>query len=212
MTVTKTALYGGAFDPVHIGHIEVAKQVNNRFNFDKFVFIPSNLPPHKQKHAVSPQHRYKMLEIVANELGSSYFVDDIEITNSNVSYTIDTLKKYKSLHQNEELYFVCGSDIFATLKQWNEWEQLFKYAKFVVVSRTDMPFDKMFEELGEDIKSKTCLDNTENCMNMDNEIILFEVFLPDASSSYIKNNDILNTSLVTTTVLDYINEHKLYKG
>ncbi len=212
MTMKRTALYGGAFDPVHIGHIELAKQVNERFGFDKFLFVPTNLPPHKHHHSVSSSDRFNMLQIVADELGSTFGVCDLEVRKEVVSYTLDTLKEYKQLYPEEQLYFICGSDIFSTIKQWNGWEQLFDYAKFIVVSRTDTSFDDMFKTIGDDMKDMVCLDNEYDCMSADKKVILFKVFLPDISSTYIKENVFFDTTLVSSSVLEYINRHKLYKG
>lgn len=120
-----TALFGGAFDPIHNGHIEIAREVRRRFGCD-VTLIPSGNPPHKPMRTAFA-HRLAMLHLAC--AGDGFAVSEIENTVSR-TYTFDTLP-----HFPPPRLFVIGADAFAEIETWYRWRDVIAMTEFAVVSR-----------------------------------------------------------------------------
>lgn len=135
MQKIKVGIMGGTFDPIHNGHLIIAENVRNEFSLDKILFIPSARPPHKENTLISPAiDRYNMvnLSIASND---HFFSSMIEIDREGQTFTIDTLKQLKKQNKNYELYFIIGQDAMKQIHTWKDYNILFDYANFIVVSR-----------------------------------------------------------------------------
>lgn len=206
----KIGIFGGAFDPVHIGHTALAEKIRAIFTLDMLYFVPSEMPPHKLPHVASGMNRLTMLRIAAEQLGDRFAVSDFEIKSRGVSYTIDTLSHFRNEYPDGELYFIAGSDIFATIKSWKNWQQLLKLARFIIVKRVGASFDTMLEKIGGDIPEAVFFhEGNKNTSN--GRIILFDGEIPEVSSTNIRENISNAFGLVNKAVLEYIKENKLYK-
>ena len=97
-------IFGGAFDPVHKGHIAIAQSAVKRFNFDKLLFMVSKEPPHKSNHTASFTHRLNMVKLALNGLGSKFDVTDIEAKLNDLSYTYNSLSALKEIYPNAIIY------------------------------------------------------------------------------------------------------------
>ena len=118
----KKCIFGGTFDPPHIGHLLIAQTICEAEEFDKIIFVPALKNPHKSVGVTSPiDKRLKMLEIAVE--GNPHFeISDIEIKRGGISYSLDTIRHIKK-EQNlkcEELYFLIGSDILNDFHKWHE--------------------------------------------------------------------------------------------
>lgn len=132
----RVGLFGGTFNPIHRGHVQVAKDVLNRYCLASIQFIPSALPPHKTKRTLATAlDRYEMACIALAE-ESAFSVSDIEIKRSGTSYTIDTLR-YLEASQPEatQFFFIVGLDAFLEIHTWKSFRQLFDLAAFIVMTR-----------------------------------------------------------------------------
>lgn len=127
--------YGGAFDPVHQGHIYFAKAIIKNLQPDKLFFIPAALSPfkHEKGHA-APEKRLKMLELATHSLPRTAVLD-LEIGRGGTSYTIDTLRTLKQKYPDSKLYWVIGDDHLDQLERWQEYPEHFTYADFIVLPR-----------------------------------------------------------------------------
>lgn len=132
----RLGLFGGSFNPIHNGHLEVARQTHNLLALDRLLFIPTGDPPHKQTGALAPaRHRYEMvrLAIAGNH---AFALSDIEITRQGKSYSIDTVRTLQRQQgPGTALFFVIGLDAFIDLPTWREPEALLAACSFVVISR-----------------------------------------------------------------------------
>jgi nicotinate-nucleotide adenylyltransferase len=133
---SRIGLFGGTFNPIHRGHLQVAVDVLRQLELDQLYLIPSALPPHKRPLALAAaQDRLEMARL-ALEGRNQLMVSDVEIQRSGPSYTIDTLRQFKSaLHDQAELFFILGMDAFLEIHTWSRFELLFEEAAFAVVSR-----------------------------------------------------------------------------
>lgn len=194
----RIALFGGSFDPVHNGHVEIAKAIVEDFKIDKFYFIPSNIPPHKPQHVAPNKDRLKMLLLVKDMLGNKYFVSDYEFRSERNSYTSETVQYFKERYPKDKLFFVVGSDIFATIKTWKRHREIFSVLRFIVVKRAGVTFEEMAMEIGplyEDYLSE-------------GSIILYDRDFPDISSSAVREG--MFEGVVPDVIESYINIRGLY--
>ena len=132
--MAKIGIFGGTFDPVHRGHLAVARAALRRLKLDKLTFIPASVPPHKQQKARAAfRHRFRMLK-VATEGQPKFAVSRLEA--SGVHYSIDTVRRFKrSLKQGDRLYFLIGIDAFLDIASWHRAEDLLRECEFVLVVR-----------------------------------------------------------------------------
>lgn len=136
----KIGLFGGCFNPVHIGHLRAAEEIKDILFLDKIVFIPTFIHPQKKKKGmVEAKHRFKMLKL-ATEDNSNFEVSNVELKRGGPSYSIDTLRHlYKTL-KNKDLYFILGTENFSRITTWKDYEQLFEYSNFTVIARPGVRF------------------------------------------------------------------------
>lgn len=132
----RIALYGGTFDPVHLGHLEVARRLLELFALEEVVFIPASVAPHKRRRAVTPAlHRYAML-VLATLNDERLRVSTIELDAPEKPYTVDTLERTKAEFGNQaQLFFVMGADSWAEIATWHEWERVLESSNHIIVTR-----------------------------------------------------------------------------
>ncbi len=117
----KVCLFGGTFDPPHLGHLIIAQTIFEAENFDQIVFVPAYQPPHKNGMKISPvDQRLEMLNIAIKE-NPNFIMSDLEIERKGLSYSIDTIMEYKKQNNlsSNELFYLMGSD---SLRQFNKWK------------------------------------------------------------------------------------------
>ena len=131
-------LFGGTFDPVHKGHLAVARAAAARFQLGKVYFIPASLPPHRQEEPITPfHHRYAMLALAT--AGEKRFLPSLAEAPSDqnhLSFTIDTVRRFKqAAGKSDRLFFIIGIDAFLQVASWHRAEDLLRAIDFIVVSR-----------------------------------------------------------------------------
>ena len=186
----KIAILGGRFDPPHIGHFLVAKQVLNlRPDIDKVIFVPAF--KHPWNPIIAPtEDRIAMLKLC---LGDKMEVSDFEVQREGTSYSINTAKWMKA-QTGAELFWIVGSDIVPEFKKWKDWQELLKLATFLVVPRDPHALPEILPEGFEVVKSA-------------------KLITTDFSSTLIRERIKEGKSikgLVFPKVEDYIKEHNLY--
>jgi nicotinate-nucleotide adenylyltransferase len=131
----KIGILGGTFNPIHFGHLHLAERVREKLSLDKVIFIPANIPPHKDNTDIAaPKNRLKMIKLAILD-NPCFLVSDIEIKREGVSYTIDTLKILRKKFKNAELFFIIGSDEVRGLNSWKDIENIKEIVQFVVAKR-----------------------------------------------------------------------------
>ncbi len=132
----KIALFGGTFDPVHLGHLAVAWAAAEKFGFGLVYFVPADIPPHKQKRKLTDfQHRFAMLALATAE--EPRFVPSLlDAPTGQANYSIDTVRRLKkTLKKSDKLYFLVGMDAFQDIATWRQPEELLAECDFIVASR-----------------------------------------------------------------------------
>lgn len=145
--VKRIAILGGSFDPVHIGHVENARELLSRLNLDALYFLPCGDHPHAKKFVANAKQRLTMLQIATKDI-PQFFVDDYELRSCELddgdhpTYTIDTLHYFRQrFNDSLELYFIVGSDNLALLHTWREVDTIFSLAQVVVIGRPGYRLD-----------------------------------------------------------------------
>lgn len=209
----KTGLFGGTFNPIHIGHIALAENVTDSFKLDRMIFIPSKIPPHKTGNIIAPGKRLEMVQLAAGIMGDRFTVSDYEINEEGISYTLKTLMHFRELYPDDEIFFACGTDIFASIEKWYEYAKLFDYVNFIVVSRSMVSFGKMLEAVPEWLHDRVVREEQFTGEKF-GKVILYEMPPVDISSTEIR--EVLEASYrkanLPDVVYEYISEKGLYRG
>lgn len=136
----KIGLLGGTFDPIHEGHLTIAKKALEMLSLDHIEFIPCFLPPHRSAPQASVKDRLAMLQSAIQD-HQKFFINDMEIKRKGVSYTIDTLMELHRLHPDFIFYLIIGADEFSQFHTWKNNTGILKLVHLVVVRRNDIHLD-----------------------------------------------------------------------
>jgi nicotinate-nucleotide adenylyltransferase len=131
----KIGLFGGSFDPVHLGHLLVAQAAIEELGLDKLFFIPAAQSPFKTETKIAPAEIRLQLLRLALAGKTNCEIDEQEIRRGGVSYTVDTLRDYANKFPGTELFYLIGADNVAKLNEWREPAELARLAEFVVIPR-----------------------------------------------------------------------------
>ena len=137
----RIALFGGSFDPIHNGHLAVARAADRRFNFDEIHFIPASRPPHKLKQHLAPfPHRFAMAALACTE--HPHFVPSLaeageDFSGTQLHYSVDTVRYFRHAYngQGDRIYFIVGADAFLDIPVWKEYETLLGLCDFIIANR-----------------------------------------------------------------------------
>ena len=154
----RIGLFGGTFNPIHLGHVQVIQEVKRGFGLDKIFIIPSALPPHKAPDGLMDAgDRIEMIRLSFSN-HPDFSVSDVELNRSGPSYTIDTVRHFKSiLPEDAKLFLILGSDAFLEIDTWKSYKDLFLLIPFIVMSRgTEGRNGRIFgrKAIGDYLKSK----------------------------------------------------------
>ena len=192
----KICLFGGTFDPPHIGHLLIAQTVYEAENFDKILFIPAYAPPHK--NVITPmKHRIEMVKIAISD-NPNFEYSDVDIVRKGISYTIDSIVDIKHKYEltDDEIYFLIGSDSLIDFKNWKKPKEILDECNVIVAIRpgfrpSDIPYW---------ILQRVHFAN----------IPRFELSSSKIRSRWVK--DLTIRYMVTLPIWEYINENNLYSS
>ncbi|HEX3184949.1 MAG TPA: nicotinate-nucleotide adenylyltransferase [Pyrinomonadaceae bacterium] len=194
----RIALYGGTFDPVHSGHLEIARKISELFEIEKVLFIPAQVAPHKVgKPVTAPIHRYAMLAL-ATQNDPQLSLSTFELDAPNRRYTVDTVEHFQTtLGDSAELFFIMGADSWAEIRTWREWERLLQMIDHIVVTRP-----------GHDVN--------KTLPSSDARVSFTDAVMKDISSSGIRRVAAAGeyaelAQLVPAPVAEYIRKYELYR-
>jgi len=190
--MSKVGIFGGTFDPIHLGHLITAQSVREIRNLDKIIFIPAFISPHKSEvKTSSPEDRLNMIKLSVNDI-SFFDYSDLEIKKGGVSYTVDTLRELKK--QYDELEFIIGYDNIFSFHTWKDPDEILKLAKIIVLKRKSShppPFKDEYYRQAVFVETRG-----------------IEISATDIRER-VKNEMPINF-LVPLNVMEYIYNHKLY--
>jgi nicotinate-nucleotide adenylyltransferase len=211
-------LFGGTFDPIHIGHLRCASEMLEIFDLNRIIFVPAARPPHKLYAAITPFcHREQMVRL-AIEGNPAFSFSDVENRREKTSYSVETVEYILDKHrlENLALYFILGQDAFHAIRTWKDWERILMLCHFAVMTRPGYGRRGLEETLGAEFASRFSYDeNTRGFRGPTGQTIHFrEVTFLDIASNNIRKRakegkDI--RYLVADAVRHYIATNSLYK-
>ncbi len=152
----RLGIFGGTFDPIHFGHLALARSLRDTFSLPQVRLIPTGLPPHRDAPPVSPQQRFELVQLaLTNEPG--LVADDREVRRAGYCYTIDTLADIQQEHPQTLLVWLIGGDSFLNLQTWRRWRELLEAGHMVVAARPGFDFGALPADLAEEFTARTVL-------------------------------------------------------
>ena len=186
-------IFGGTFNPPHVGHHEMISALCDLKFIDKVIVTPTKVPPHKFCDKLASQEdRLAMIKLLCEDFIKTE-VSLVDMEREGKSYSIDTVLELKKQYPDYDFYFAVGGDMLATLDTWHRWEELIKETSFIAFSRGD---------------EKSFLADFERMSSLGANILMLDDKITDVSSTSLR--DKLDPNLVTQKVYDYILKHKLY--
>ena len=181
-------VFPGTFNPIHIAHLKMAQFVLENYGFEKVIFIPSYIPPHKQVDSNLAKHRYNMVKL-AIQSNPRFEISDIEYKSEGKSYTLITVKKIKELYNIEDrLNFIIGTDAFKNIKTWYKADELKELVHFLVFPRGEDVIEPSDFE-GYDYELVDCKKFDVSSTEIRNEHNIEEI---DEVKEYIRENELYN--------------------
>lgn len=230
-------LFGGTFDPIHRGHLALARAARERGNLSRILFVPANAPPHKQRQPLSPfPHRYAMIALAtAQERDFTPSLmeapEDFELVGpskektrpAKPNYTVDTVKRLKqSFKKADRLFLLIGIDAFEDIAKWHQAEALFRECEFVVASRPGYSLADVANALPASLRPRQEVTRPFEKQAATGDLVLkgVTIHLLDQVYQPISSTAIRQAAaggkplgrFVDSAVADYIKKMGLYKG
>jgi len=211
----RIGLFGGTFNPIHLGHLRGAEEIREAFDLDEIIFIPSSIPPHKVAEGViDAKHR---LEMVRLAIASNPFftLSDVELSRPGKSYSIHTIRYFQERHPRG-LHFILGRDAFVEIETWKEYQTLFSLCHFIVMARPGFREIPRSSQLPDSLCSHFRYDENNRVWTHSSGYLLHfrEITFLDISSTKIRESIRKGESvryLVPLEVEAHIRKHGLYR-
>ena len=212
MTIRRIGILGGAFDPIHWGHLEAGFAAQTALDLARVMVITANVPPHRPPPLASSYHRFAMVALaVAGRAG--WRAADLELRDDAPSFTSATLQKFHERgYAPSELFFVLGADAFAEIANWKDYPSILDCAHFVVVARPGFPVDDIQHRLPV-LAARMARPPVDAATLADPCILLIDAPTADVSSTAIRDRRARGESiagLVPDSVRQHIEQHGLY--
>jgi len=147
----KIGLFGGSFDPIHLGHLQLAQWTHKKLSLDRIVFIPAATPPHKLAIKLTDaSHRLRMIRLAIKNY-AGFEVSDVELKRSGISYTIDTILYFQRTFKlkKENLFVIIGADSLVDFPNWKDPDRILQNCQIVVLQRPGVELDRASPDLRE---------------------------------------------------------------
>jgi len=212
MLTRRLGIVGGTFDPVHMGHMDLADAAHGALGLTGMVLVTSNVPPHRPQPVTSAYHRFAMVAFAVQER-PDWRAADLELRYDAPSFTSRTLGRFHDRgFQPIELFFVIGADAFFEIESWRDYPNILEAAHFVVISRPGAPVREVPERLPH-LSSRIVTRPLDVLSSQIPLIILIDVPTADVSSTAIRDRRAVGESiagLVLPRVQQHIEQHGLY--
>jgi nicotinate-nucleotide adenylyltransferase len=212
MTARRIGVFGGTFDPIHRGHVDIACAAESALELTRVFVVPASVPPHRAQPFASAYHRFAMVALaVAAHPG--WRAVDLELRLDAPSYTSGTLRRlHERAYSASELFFVIGADAFAEIGTWKDYPDILDRAHFAVVSRPGCPVAQLPGRLPL-LAPRMVRPPIDAIAQVDPMIVLIDAPTADVSSTAIRNRRTNGQSiagLVDLSVQKHIEQHGLY--
>jgi nicotinate-nucleotide adenylyltransferase len=215
MALRRVGIYGGTFDPVHNGHLEVARRVLEFFELDEIVFVPAYVPPHKRNaNITSAFHRFAMVAL-ATAADQRLLISTVELDAPDRPYAVDTVTRMQD--ESRRLFFIIGADSWSEITTWHEWQRLVNMTDLIVVTRpryvVDAKVDNFVDLRGrkQDAVGEIVREATSPRV-FATDIAMVDVAATDIRAAARARDSEKLKSMVPSDVARYIEKHGLYRN
>lgn len=197
----RLGIFGGTFDPIHLGHLITAECVMETLNLSSVIFVPANIPPHKQDKEINPSYHRLRMVLSAIQSNPQFQASNIELNRKGPSYSVDTINELKQMYIGATFYFITGVDAINELATWHEAEKLLKSCFFVAAIRPGNVLDResLEKHFGELAKTNILEVNTKQ----------IEISSTEIRKRVSEGKNI--SYMVPESVAKYIEKEGLYK-
>ena len=210
-------IFGGTFDPIHLGHTNSAQSVATQLNLNKILLIPAHIPPHKSSVDLTPhanaQQRAAMVELACKH-NSLFVCDSRELHRPGRSYTVDTLKELKRQYPNQALYFIIGMDSLMTFTQWYKYQEILTLCHLVVNTRPNYSLNEINDATRALLKNHQLTDINKLTLFTSGKIFFAHESLTDISSTQIRKKISIKQPCehqLLPAISEFIHKKKLYR-
>lgn len=209
----KIAIYGGTFDPVHRGHLDVATGVVREFGLDELMFVPAFHAPHKRRsEPTSAFHRFAMLCEASDSIEKTR-VSTLEVEQPETPFTIETIGRIKELHPDDRIFKVIGADSWEEITTWRRWEDVLSEVDIIVVTRPG--YEICTDHVTDSIRDRIVdLRDDENRITEKRSVYFTDAAYTDLSATrirkMIREGDQLWRELLHPDVAAHIEKYRLY--
>jgi nicotinate-nucleotide adenylyltransferase len=211
----RIGLFGGTFNPIHLGHLRGAEEIREAFRLEEIIFIPSSIPPHKvTEKIIEAKHRLEMVRL-ATTSNPHFSTCDLELSRPGKSYSIDTIHFFRDRQQGP-LFFILGGDAFVEIETWKEFQNLFSLCHFIVMVRLGSQKNSSSSPLPKGLIPNFRYDPGEKAWIhlSGHQLYLKEISFLDISSTRVRELIGKGESvryLIPDEVEVYIQKHRLYR-
>jgi len=206
-------IFGGSFDPVHLGHINAVNELNNKFGFERIHWVLSARPPHKESPGASIEQRFDMLQGALLSY-PNYIADDCEITRKEKSYTLYTVLHFIQLYPDHALCLIIGMDSLSKFPSWHRYTEILEQVHIVAMTRPGYDI-----KVPRTLKSRVVASMSEIEAESNKGVFIFEQPDYSVSSTHIrarladKNTPVASSELrkwLPQSVIDYVRTQQVY--
>lgn len=201
--MAKTAIFGGSFNPVHNGHINLVKEIYSKVSLDRVIVMPTYISPFKKDDSgfvADGKDRLEMCRLAFEDCGFAE-VSDYELSRAQVSYSADTVAHFREIYPDDELFFIMGSDMLLSFEKWHRFKDILKMCSLIAASREDKQSDlDLLEEKAEQLRAY-------------GQVIITEISAYEMSSTLIREKIMKNQDIscyMPEKVVKYIEDNHIY--
>ena len=208
-------MFGGTFNPIHLGHLRGAEEIWQAFQLDEVIFIPSSIPPHKATEKVmEAKHRLEMVKL-ATSSNPHFSTSDLELSRTGRSFSIDTIRFFRE-RQEDAFFFILGGDAFIEIETWKDFQNLFSLCHFIVMARPGSQKNISSSPFPEPLIPDFRYDSGKRAwVHLTGHLVYFkEISFLDISSTLVR--ELIEKGetvryLIPAEVVAYIQKYRLYR-